>query len=56
MNRRYRGPEILPPAPEVKKRVEKHLESLPTWKREPSEEPGEQRPESTPPLVPGRTS
>ena len=56
MNPRYHGPEILPPASEVKKRVEEHLESLPTWKREPREELGEPLPGSTPPRVPGRTS
>jgi hypothetical protein len=56
MNPRYHGPEILPPAPEVKKRVGEHLESLPMWKRGLSAEPRELRPESAPPRVPGRTS
>jgi hypothetical protein len=55
MNPRYYGPEILPPAPEVRKRVEQHLESLPPWKREPSEEPRERPTESPPPRGPRRT-
>jgi hypothetical protein len=39
MNPRYHGPAVLPPAAEVKKRVEEHLESLPGWDPEPRERP-----------------
>ena len=35
MNPRYRGPEVLPPASQVRKQVEEHLESLPGWDPEP---------------------
>ena len=35
MNPRYNGPAVLPPAAEVRKRVEAHLEALPVWEREP---------------------
>jgi len=36
MNARYMGPAVLPPAAEVRKRVEAHLESLPAWDQKPS--------------------
>lgn len=35
MNPRYSGPAVLPPAPEVRKRIEAHLDSLPAWSAEP---------------------
>lgn len=31
MNSRYQGPAVLPPASEVRKRVEAHLDTLPSW-------------------------
>jgi len=36
MNARYQGPAVLPPAAEVRKQVEAHLESLPGWDRKAS--------------------
>ena len=49
MNPRYHGPAVLPPATEVKKRVEEHLESLPAWSAEPRERPAgaDAQPESS---------
>ena len=54
MNPNYYGPEVLPPAPEVRKRIEEHLESLPTW-REPHGVPP-QSPEPARPRGPSRPS
>ena len=56
MNPRYYGPEILPPAPEVRKRIEEHLESLPTWRREVEHEVPTESPDPARPRGPGRPS
>ena len=33
MNSRYQGPAVFPPASEVRKRIEAHLDALPTQKQ-----------------------
>jgi hypothetical protein len=39
MNSRYQGPAVFPPASEVRKRVEAHLDSLPSLAQKPAERP-----------------
>ena len=39
MNPRYQGPAVFPPAPEVRKRIEEHLEVLPAWAQKPEAPP-----------------
>jgi hypothetical protein len=58
MNPKYSGPAILPPASEVRKRVEEHLESLPAWDPEPRERPESADPPPGPesPRKPGRAA
>ena len=39
MNSRYQGPAVFPPASEARKRVEAHLDALPSWGQKPTERP-----------------
>jgi hypothetical protein len=55
MSRKDNGPEVLPPAAEVRKRVEEHLDSLPSWQREHRADEGGS-PRREPPLEPKRRS
>jgi hypothetical protein len=49
MNARYQGPAVLPPAAEVRKRIEAHLDTLPGWDQKPSRSRQPRKEESTKP-------
>jgi hypothetical protein len=36
MNARYQGPAVFPPAAQVRKRIEAHLDTLPGWEQKPN--------------------
>jgi len=43
MNSRYQGPAVFPPATEVRKRVEAHLDTLPVSEQKPAARPTPRR-------------
>jgi hypothetical protein len=43
MNSRYQGPAVFPSATEVRKRVEAHLDSLPSLEQKPAGRPARTR-------------
>jgi hypothetical protein len=56
MSRKDNGPEVLPPAAEVRKRVEEHLDALPSWQREQRADEGGSQSRREPPHEPKRRS
>jgi hypothetical protein len=43
MNSRYQGPAVFPPASETRKRIEAHLDTLPSWEQKPTGRPAPAR-------------